>query len=273
MSSESQRWNIPEAMTEPCLHYFFDNLQALTFFVTAHKLAESYDELVNLVPQDPGAGQTASGYDEMLRVLIARGGGAVQTVSIVYDRLASEMFFTRAVDGFLAYISDLMALMFHAKPGLLGKSTVTMEEVLQHATAADLLATVVERKVYDLSREGMKKLSEYVQRNYDFALFRDAASLEQAVYINEIRNLIVHQRGIVNRKFLRLVPHRTEKVGEKLNLTQEDFSRIESLNEVVTDIDSRAVGQFKLERPFSNNDLWQLMLAIRVIASQQSRPE
>lgn len=73
------------------------------------------------------------------------------------------MMLTRAVDNHLAYISDLPALVLRTRPETLRSSeTIGLDTVLQHDTMDELVSELSEKRVNQLSYEGMRDLSTYL---------------------------------------------------------------------------------------------------------------
>ena len=154
----------------------------------------------------------------------SRRGGPVESMRAFRQELALflEMALTRATDNFLFYLSELLTLAFKENPEMLkatlGQSgqgrgrqqeVVPLEDVLEYQTIDDLRQAIVERRVTNLSYRGMRSLAEYMDGQLGFAVFEHGDDLNRAVDIVERRNLIVHNRAVVNRHFLTKVPDPT----------------------------------------------------------------
>jgi hypothetical protein len=134
--------------------------------------------------------------------------------------LVAEMMLCRLVDRYLLYVIELLTSIYQTRPETLKcKRQVTWEEVLNHATMDDLVAFIIEEQIEDLSHKGLGPLVAEIAVRPGLDLFPDAADLRKATEIVETRNLIVHNRGIVNRIFKSRVPECTIPVGEPLPLT------------------------------------------------------
>jgi hypothetical protein len=93
----------------------------------------------------------------------------------------------------------------------------------------------------------MRDLSKYLSERIGFDLTRKPEDLERAVRIVEARNIIVHNRGIVNEIFLKRTSGWSAKIGEPLQLsTNQVFDDLEFISQTVYDIDARAVEKFGL---------------------------
>ena len=69
----------------------------------------------------------------------------------------------------------------------------------------------------------MKKLSNYFQKEHKLPLFGTAEELEVGVTAIEIRNLFVHNRGILNRVFKERATSLSCTIGEPLGLLDGDL--------------------------------------------------
>jgi len=138
--------------------------------------------------------------------------------------LIVDLTLCRAVDNFLAYISDLLTLVYKAKPG--------------------------GRKPRELSRKGIDGMDAYVRAQLKFALFESGADLERVVRVIETRNLFTHNRGILSPRFLERVPGFAGKAGEHIQLPVMDVAEdLVFLQKSVQEIDFRATRTFKLPKP------------------------
>jgi len=160
--------------------------------------------------------------------------------------LVWELLFERLVDNFLNYVSDSLAMLFTKRPEMLkSEGTLTYKEVLEYPTREELIAAITERKVIALSFKGLRDLNDDLEKRYALSLFPISANLERAVILVEKRNLIAHNRGIVNRRYLQNVPSATEKLGDKLSFPQKYVLEEQRfLSDSVTDIADRVLNKF-----------------------------
>jgi len=62
-------------------------------------------------------------------------------LALVNDRVRSEFTATRYVDNFLAYVSDVVGLLFRLQPGSLSsQEKISIEEVVKHKSVDSLVA-------------------------------------------------------------------------------------------------------------------------------------
>jgi hypothetical protein len=108
--------------------------------------------------------------------------------------------------------------VFSCKPETLrSNEKVDIAFVLQHQSMDDLLASLVERKVLDLSFKGLSGVAQYFEDRLGVPLAETEDQLRTAILATEIRNLIVHNRGTVNRLFQSRVPFFPCAIGQRIN--------------------------------------------------------
>jgi hypothetical protein len=170
-----------------------------------------------------------------------------------YKPLTLQMMLCRAVDNYLTYMKDLLALIFRTRPETLKSSeTERLDFVLQYSTMEELISALSEKRVEELSYRSMQDLHNYLDKELGFRLF-NKEELDNAVRINLIRNIIVHNRGIVNRIFISKLPANSPanllKQGEPVKLNEADVKDdIKFLFDSASDIDMRATKKFGLTR-------------------------
>lgn len=236
--------NRPEFSTGPCSRFFDFDEEITAFFVFfvswTRRPDQMYEDLVKIVYE---------GNPEELKALLAeprRGEANIKR----FARFVMEMMLVRGADNFLTYISELLALVFTSRPETLKSAeTVKLEEILQHATMDDLVKRLAERRVERLSYQGMKDLQKDLTERLSFEIFPSSEPLSRAMRIIEIRNLLVHNRGIVNRTFQTRTGDSSSMIGGLFKLSPRlVISDLDFLAESVLDIDERAALKFGLAR-------------------------
>jgi hypothetical protein len=168
-----------------------------------------------------------------------------------HTQYLSQMTFCRGVDSFLVYITDLLTMIFEARPEILKskQQMVSVDFVLEHLAAEDIIPALVERKVNELSYLGMKDVADFFQKKLHLPLFTDEADLVKATIYVDMRNLITHNRGIVNRIFKQRQPAIPAAIGTQIEF--EDDSKVgEILGFLVycsRELDARAATKFNLK--------------------------
>jgi hypothetical protein len=110
-----------------------------------------------------------------------------------------ETILIRAVENYLTYLKDILYAIYRKRPEVLrSNEMVRIDLVLEYNDMADLLDALAERKVSDLSYKSLADLSNYFKEKLGLALTATEGELEHLTLLVEIRNLLVHNRGIVN---------------------------------------------------------------------------
>lgn len=142
----------------------------------------------------------------------------VRVVARKHHPLLHELAYCYIVDRFLIFISCVVTRVFSCKPETLrSNEKVDIAFVLQHQSMDDLLASLVERKVLDLSFKGLSGVAQYFEDRLGVPLAETEDQLRTAILATEIRNLIVHNRGTVNRLFQSRVPFFPCAIGQRIN--------------------------------------------------------
>jgi hypothetical protein len=223
----------------------YERLKKFYAFITdAPVIAEQYatGELPHSFGRNP-LGSQAPPFDRRVKP----GMGA-------YDELWShapmifQLCFSRAVDNYTVYMASLLAEVFTHRPEVLRNSEkVLVEDVLAHPTMQAFVAALAERRVNSLVNEGTAKLADYVSKYANFKLFDSPERLELMIEVGAVRNVIAHNRGIVDSRFLKRVPRSKWPIGEAVPLTDHYlWKTLTTLDASVNDIDQRAVEKFSL---------------------------
>jgi hypothetical protein len=175
------------------------------------------------------------------------------------SQLLLQMTLVRGVENYLAYLSELLALLFEGRPETMRAKldegvqrrgdqpeSVPLDLVLEHETMEDLIGSLVERRVTNLSNRGLYELASYLSGKLGFDL-HDATRLREITRAVEFRNLIVHNRAVVNRAFLRRLPDEDMGLGDQLELDVESvFKVLSMLATELADVDERAIRKWQL---------------------------
>lgn len=143
-----------------------------------------------------------------------------------------ELFVSRFVDNFQKYVVDVIREILRVKPEILinRNQSVPLADLLQHDSVESVLHHLIEQKVTALSYEGFVSIQKWCsERGIEIA----AVDAEQAAIVEMIatRNLIVHNRGVVDGRYVGTVPDARFKVGETRHLTVDELYAAISLFE------------------------------------------
>jgi len=133
------------------------------------------------------------------------------------NRFIFETLTVRGVDNYLTYLKDILYLICRAKPEVLrSKKLVRMDLVLNFTDMTDLVDALAERTVQDLSYGSLYDLADFFEDRLGLRIAKNASDLSHLVILVEIRNLIVHNRGIVNAVFLKKTATAIKILGSEL---------------------------------------------------------
>jgi hypothetical protein len=187
-----------------------------------------------------------------------RPDGAVTEMK-QHTQYLCQMTFCRGVDSYLIYLSGLLTLIVESRPEILkSKEQISLEFLFEHHAAGDLIPAVVEKKVTELSYLGMKDLADYFEKKLGLPIFENQDLLHEAIRYVEIRNLITHNRAVVNRIFLQRQPTFPGKLGESIVFedAREVGDILGSLVYCARELDARAAAKFDLPllQPISDGE-------------------
>jgi hypothetical protein len=159
-----------------------------------------------------------------------------------------EMFISRLVDNFQKYLVDLIREILRSKPTMLSTKlqTMTLEDVLKHDSIEGLVHDVIERRVNTLSYDGFADLQKWCSER-GIQIKVAPSKRDAIVELISTRNIIAHNRGFVDERYLRSVKNTKFNVGDCRKLDVENlFDGLKLLNEVVFETDSNARRKFGL---------------------------
>jgi hypothetical protein len=166
-----------------------------------------------------------------------------------HEELLNQFVLTRVVDNLLCFITDLLALIYEAKPEMLKSSEQErLDFIFQYSDMADLRTAVAEKRVERLAYLGLRELTEYIKTHMGFDLFPQNADLERAALIVEYRNIMVHNRGQIGAASVRRFPILKSQLGKRVALAYDSLrDDRQFLENAVVDIDVRATSKFSLK--------------------------
>lgn len=165
-----------------------------------------------------------------------------------YRQELLQAFISRFVDNFEVYLVDILREVLRQKPDILRsrQQTVTLEYLLEFERIDDLIQDIIESKVNSLSYKGFLELEQWYKEK-GIPLVVKQEDIHVVVELIATRNVIVHNRGRVDEKYLRTVPTSAYKVGELREIDVDDlFSTLSILNSIVSETDQEIAQKFNL---------------------------
>lgn len=167
----------------------------------------------------------------------------------LHGPVLDEMLFCRGVNSFLTYLADLMTLIYEKYPKKLpSNKQTTYGFCVEHHMAGDLISALAEETVIGLTHQSFDALAKYFKKNLDLVLFKEDAASAKAALSVDIRNIITHNRGIVNRFFIQRNPGFAEDLGKRVVLSKDESREmLADLGYCARQLDFRAIKKFGLE--------------------------
>jgi len=237
----------PMACSEPAYMYWKETKRLMNFLkVVIHNASLVGEAFQNLGSQ---------GIVSSPVILVAAAEiSARKGMLTPYEGLLFEMALCRSVDNYLNYLSELLALIFKTRPQALKASqqSVPLETILAHSDYGELLGAITEERVIGLSMKGLGDLNAYLEKQLGFPLFDDPDELAFCVLTVEKRNLIVHNRGVINRRYLRNVQRSSGALGERIILDGDSLIQdMGKLAVAALTTDPRVAAKFGIPQPQS----------------------
>jgi len=158
----------------------------------------------------------------------------------------SEMLLCRYVDNFHCYLADVIHILFRVHPEILRSSeSVTIKEVLEAQSMEDFVDYLSEKKVDSLSHLGFVALNRYLEERVGIVpAVADAVSADVVLAVS-MRNIIVHRRGRVSRRYLAENGFEAYRVGQRVELSIQDSIRYgKAIVEMAKAIDAALIDKF-----------------------------
>jgi hypothetical protein len=120
-----------------------------------------------------------------------------------YSSVQSRNLTNATINGLQHYFSEIIQAAVSKKPEILrSNETLRVDEILRFKRYAELVSFLIDKKVNELAYGGIKGMETYFRDRLGIEMFStDRARLLLTIFI-EIRNINVHNRGLVNDLFL-----------------------------------------------------------------------
>jgi len=181
----------------------------------------------------------------------------------------AELLLCRIVESFLAYLSDLLILIFKTKPEIL-RSTKTeqLEFILQFQTMEELIAALSEKKANELAYQSLTDISKYFEDKLGLPIFDTVEAKELTCTLSEIRNVIVHARGTITSIFKKRLPNYSGEIGGKIALNLSEVAEhTDFLARLALNLDNQASSKFNLIKQPIDSSLEEVEYIQRNVAA------
>lgn len=161
-----------------------------------------------------------------------------------------EMIFSRIVDNFQVYLVSLIREILVVKPEILHNKqpTVSIEQILKVDSIDSLLQEIIESKVSELSNRGFGNIEEWCLSRGIPIVVNKMDKMKIVEYI-AIRNIIVHNRCIVDEKYVKAAEKSKFNVGDLREIEVDElFNMINIFTTLVKETDNSSIEKFGLAR-------------------------
>lgn len=168
-----------------------------------------------------------------------------QTFEIFYG----QMCFAKTIDNILTYFKEILSEIVLKQPQILkSKETERLDFILNYSTIQELRVAIAEKKIEALFYAGFEKIELFFNERIGIDLFESEEQKNDFNFSILSRNLIVHNRGIVSKEYLKKTKTNTLNLGEKIHSTFENISLLNiSIINFIGRIDKILINKFKLD--------------------------
>lgn len=162
--------------------------------------------------------------------------------------LMLQLFFCRHVDNFQIFLEETLRAVYTQQPDLLKRSEqVTVAQVLCHDSLGTFIKELIEMRIHKLAYKSIRDLASFIKEDIKFDLFGDRRTMDGVELAFDVRNLVTHSYGIVNKIFMAKHPDINLTAGDPYPVLPERIAEeIKMLVASSGDIEKRAKQKFKL---------------------------
>jgi hypothetical protein len=159
----------------------------------------------------------------------------------------NEVFLVRHIENYLSYLAALLFKVFCHRPETMRSAEkVDLDFILEHQSFDSLIQGLAEKKVEALSYSSFDRLAQFFKDRFNLSICPTTDRPLVREYI-ETRNISVHNRCRISRRYLEKVPESTRKLGATRFLGIADIDQLVSaLHRAVSQLDRDARRHLKL---------------------------
>lgn len=168
----------------------------------------------------------------------------IETYSIYYG----QMCFARSMDNAMTYFKEILAEVIRKEPRILKSNEMEkLDFILNYNSMDGLIIALAEKKIEALFYGNIEEISKFFLDKLKILLFKTEEEKKKFNRYVKWRNLIVHNRGLINSEFVKQFPEAKEKLGYYLNFKYDDLSKYNvELNNFIVHIDFEISKKFDL---------------------------
>lgn len=151
----------------------------------------------------------------------------------VLERFWREVLLTRLVDRFTVFVAEILVFILRTKPEILTDQKISFAHVLAAPSVEAIVDGFAAERADDLSFGGFKEVRHFLEHNIGLKLTISADVLMTATSAIAARNVIVHNRGIVNSRYLVETGRSDLEVGEPVPLDKLGLGSLAEIAHIV----------------------------------------
>jgi len=158
---------------------------------------------------------------------------------------------TSSVDSFYYYLSQILLKVFTKRPDIFraSENKAEVREFIEAGSLPEFMKRFAEKRVNELSYMGLPKIVEYLNNRLGLGFDVMDSSFQAACELIEVRNILVHNVGRVNKLFLQRTGRTDLHEGDLYPLTF-DYLRDKSIElaSFTEKLDGMITSHFKLNQ-------------------------
>jgi hypothetical protein len=152
--------------------------------------------------------------------------------AISYPSIIYKTTLIYAVSSFEVFLNNFLTIIYEEEPRALKSNakSMTYEEILSHSSLKSLKRKMISNVLHDFFYKSISDQFEIINKKFGFKLdfnkskstiFDKSVNLETLTEIFALRNIILHNDGIVNDIFLKNNPNSKFNIGDRVVLDSE----------------------------------------------------
>jgi len=118
--------------------------------------------------------------------------------------LISESIFKNYISVFEDYLKDILEYLFNKYPHHIfqRKEKIELSKLIEYNSLEELKDRIIREKVISLSYNNLAEMIEFIEQKFKVDLNIEPIVLDSLIELTLIRNILVHNKGIVNERFM-----------------------------------------------------------------------
>lgn len=146
------------------------------------------------------------------------------------------------------YIKDVTEFLLLKNVNILKtkEKEISYEKILSFSSVDEIQKYLVEKESFALGYMSYEEIADYFLRKFQIDFHQSDLSKMDLVEIFLLRNILLHNKGIVNRTFLQKIKHRKYRLGKKIQINEKTMKQtLDLIKKQVTYIDSIVISKYK----------------------------